>query len=122
MVRKLLVVDDESDILRVVVFRLKKYGYEVHSATDGKSALDMAPRVAPDLIVLDYRMPGMNGLEVCRRLKDNADTRHIPVLIFTASSDDMAERMRESGADGYLLKPVEPNQLFAAIEEKLNKK
>jgi len=119
----ILVVDDSPDSLELISTELMKY-YEVHVATDGARCLELARRVRrPDLILLDVMMPGMDGYEVCRRLKANPDTADIPVLFLSgkAASDD--ERIGlEIGAEDYLAKPVNPAVMLARIRAHLRLK
>ena len=86
MPKKILLVDDEADVLKIVILRLSKAGYEVVIACDGKEALDKARKEMPDLILMDYIMPVLDGMETCRVLKKDKDLAHIPVLFMSASS------------------------------------
>ena len=118
MAKKILAVDDEPDILKVVIFRLKKIGYEVITAIDGKEALDLAERERPDLILLDLRLPIINGYEVCQKIKADEKLKKIPVILLTAStSSEFAEKMKEYQADDYLVKPFEPEELLTKIKK-----
>lgn len=104
-----LVVEDEKDILDVVDFNLRQAGYRVFKATDGAEGLRLAKHEVPDLVVLDLMLPGMDGKEVCRRLKAGEDTRGIPVLMLTALSSETDRIIGfEIGADDYLTKPFSP--------------
>lgn len=116
MPKKILVVDDEPDILKVVVFRLKKKGYEILSATDGQTALDVAKAQRPDLIVLDLRLPVIDGIEVSKRIKADNDLKNTPIILLTASSDNILEKSKTCHADDYLTKPFDPNELFDKIK------
>ena len=80
--KKILVVDDEPDILSVIAFRLKKSGYEIVTAGDGKETLDLMQNWKPDLILLDIQLPVMDGYEVCRRIKADEELKHIPIVFF----------------------------------------
>ncbi len=118
--RKILIVDDELDILRVVVFRLKKAGYEVITAGDGKSGLDLAREEKPDLILLDWRLPVMDGVEVCRRIKEDDNLKKIPVIFLTASmAGEIENKKKEFGAEGYIIKPFEPSELLERVKNQL---
>ena len=119
--KKILIVDDEPDILKAVVFRIKKAGYETVLATDGQEGLEKARAEKPDLILLDWRLPVMNGGEVYQHLQSDNDLKGIPVIILTASreSEDLAVRMREIGVEHVLTKPYEPEELLAEIEKLL---
>lgn len=105
--RKILVVDDEVDAARMLQIGLEQGGYQVITAQDGTEALAMVAATPPDLILLDVKMPGMNGLQVLDRLKGDVATQHIPVVILTAAAEyqDM-QRGWEHGSDLYLTKPI----------------
>jgi len=111
-----LVVDDEEDILELISYNLAKEGYTVHSVTSGEAALSQVLRSPPDVIVLDLMLPGVDGMEVCRRLKRNDATRRIPVIMVTAKTED-ADIVTglEVGADDYVTKPFSPRVLIAHL-------
>ena len=112
-----LVVEDEKDILDVVDFNLRQAGYRVLKATDGAEGLRLARHDNPDLVVLDLMLPGMDGKEVCRRLKAGEDTRGIPVLMLTALSGETDRIIGfEIGADDYLTKPFSPRELALRVQ------
>ena len=119
----ILVVDDSPDSLEQISSELMKY-YEVHVATDGVRCLELARRVRrPDLILLDVMMPGMDGYEVCRRLKANPDTADIPVLFLSGRTAAEDERIGlEIGAEDYLAKPVNPAVMLARVRAHLRLK
>ncbi len=113
----ILVVEDEIDILEVVDFNLQQAGFKVLKATDGGEGHALARREHPDLVVLDLMLPGMDGKEVCRRLKQGEDTRHIPVLMLTALSSETDRIIGfEIGADDYLTKPFSPRELVLRVQ------
>src|SRR3989440_6320140 len=116
MTARVLVVDDVELNVRLLAAKLASEYFEVLSADNGPTALDMAERELPDIILLDVMMPRMDGFEVCRRLKANPRTTDIPVVMVTALSD-VADRLRglESGADEFLTKPVNDTALFARV-------
>lgn len=118
MAKKILVIDDEADLLMMVVARIKKAGYEVLSAKDGKTGLEMARLENPDLILLDLVMPGIDGYQVCRSLKADSKLKAIPVVIFTASfcATDISQKVKELSADGYISKPFQAKQLIEKIQ------
>ena len=121
MAKKILVVDDELDILKVVTFRVKKLGHEVVTATNGQEALDLAHKERPDLILLDIRLPVMDGYEVCRRIKIDEELKHIPIVFLTASSAaKIADKTKEFKADDYLIKPFDPEELLKKIQKFIN--
>ncbi|MFA5337309.1 MAG: response regulator [Candidatus Omnitrophota bacterium] len=116
--KKVLVVDDEVDILKVVSFRLKKAGYEVLTASNGKIALDLISVNRPDLILLDLRMPVMGGEEVCARIKNDALLKDIPIILLTASSGGkIAEKARELGVEDCLVKPFDSDILLKKVQK-----
>ena len=116
--KRILAVDDEPHILKLVSFSLAAKGFDVIEATDGASAIEIAEREQPDLILMDVMMPMLDGYEACRRLKDNPSTAHIPVLMLSAKSQQ-AERKAglECGAEDYVCKPFTTKDLVAQINE-----
>ena len=119
IVKKILFVDDEADLLRVASLRLRKTGYEVFEAIDGKAALEQARAKMPDLIVLDVFLPDMQGDEVARILKADAKTKHIPIILISADSRSLEERARESGAEDFLPKVFDSGALVSKIGKHL---
>ena len=120
---RILVVDDEDDLLELVGYNLTKEGYQVECVASGEEALQSARRQPPDLIVLDLMLPAVDGLEVCRRLKANSKTRDIPIVMLTAKSEegDMIAGL-DCGADDYVGKPFSPRVLNARIKAILRRK
>jgi len=116
MPKKILVVDDERPIVRLVQVNLEHAGYEVVTAYDGKEALEKVEQEKPDLIVLDVMMPQMDGFEVMQRLQANPKTRNIPVIMLTAKAQD-ADVFRgwQSGVTLYLTKPFSPFELISFV-------
>jgi two-component system cell cycle response regulator len=123
MSARILVVDDIEANVRLLEAKLTNEYYEVLTANDGPTALEMAASERPDIILLDVMMPGMDGFQVCRRLKDDPDTRHIPVVLVTAL-DGRSDRVTglESGADEFLTKPIDDVMLFARVKSLLRLK
>ncbi|MEW6380253.1 MAG: response regulator transcription factor [bacterium] len=120
---RILVIDDEEDILEVVRYNLVREGYFVELATCGEEALTKARSELPDLVVLDLMLPGVDGLEVCRTLKNNVTTSHIPVIMLSAKGDDVdIVSGFELGADDYMTKPFSPKVLIARIRAALRKR
>ncbi|HWA61051.1 MAG TPA: PleD family two-component system response regulator [Caulobacteraceae bacterium] len=117
MTARILVVDDIDANLRLLQAKLQAEYYEVLTAHDGVTALALAAAEKPDVVLLDVMMPGMDGFQVCRRLKDDAETRHIPVVLVTAL-DGRADRITglEAGADEFLTKPIDDLMLFARVK------
>lgn len=115
MGKRILVVDDEPSIVKLVQFNLVKEGFEVDVAYDGQTALDMVKKEFPDLLVLDLMLPKIDGLEVCRRLRQ--EKHHIPILMLTAKTDEFDKVLGlELGADDYMTKPFSPRELIARIK------
>ena len=113
---RILLVDDEPSIVKMVSKRLAVEGYEVLVATDGQEALRKAQTEQPDLIILDLMLPKLNGYEVCRLLKFDQKFQHIPIMIFTAKSQEQDECLgRECGADAYLRKPFKARELLSQL-------
>ena len=117
MPRKILAVDDEKHICRLVQVNLERQGYEVVTANDGKEALEKVQTERPDLVVLDVMMPYMDGFEVLQTLRRNPETRDIPVIMLTAKAQD-ADVFKgwQSGVDCYLTKPFNPMELIAFVK------
>ncbi len=116
MTARILVVDDIDANVRLLEAKLEAEYYEVLTANDGPTALAIAASEKPDIVLLDVMMPGMDGFQVCRRLKDDPETRHIPVVLVTAL-DGRADRIQglEAGADEFLTKPIDDVMLFARV-------
>lgn len=117
MPEKILIIDDEIDTLRLVGMMLESKGYLILSAESGRTGIEMAQTEGPDLILLDIMMPGLDGFQVTRQLRDNPATSRIPLIIFTAKSalDDRVTGL-ELGADAYLTKPISSRELCAQIK------
>lgn len=118
----ILVIEDEEDILELVSFNLKKEGFKVSGALTGEDGLELARKEHPDLIVLDLMLPGIDGLEVCRSLKKDSETRGIAVIMLTAKSEetDIVVGL-ELGAEDYVTKPFSPKVLLARIRTVLRR-
>ncbi len=115
-----LVADDDPDILALVRFRLERDGYEVLSAPDGETALDLAMARTPDLAVLDVMMPRLDGYEVTRKLREHGPTTTIPIILLTARVQEPdLERGFEAGADDYVTKPFSPQALGQRVQAAL---
>ena len=121
--KKILVVDDEEDILELVRYNLSREGYEVTCASSGEDGLKAARNELPDLIVLDLMLPGIDGLEVARILNGNNTTKNIPVIMLTAKGEeaDIVTGL-ELGADDYITKPFSPRIMIARIRAVLRRK
>jgi two-component system alkaline phosphatase synthesis response regulator PhoP len=117
---KILVVDDEAYIVEIVKFNLEKEGYEVVVAHDGLKALDMVRTEEPDLIILDIMLPRMDGLEVCRLVKQDQALKAIPIIMLTAKGEEFDTILGlEMGADDYIKKPFSPREMIARVNARL---
>ncbi|MBU0992454.1 MAG: response regulator transcription factor [Proteobacteria bacterium] len=123
MVKKILVVDDEEDILELIKYNLEKDGYAVTCATSGENAVKIAGSTSFDIILLDLMLPGIDGLEVAKKLKKNTKTEHVPIIMLTAKGEesDIVTGL-ELGADDYMTKPFSPKVLTARIKSVLRRK
>jgi len=118
---KILIAEDERDILELIKFTLQYGGYKVIPVSNGSDALEMTKRELPNLALLDVRMPGMSGYEVCKQIKSNRDTKHIPVVFLSAKGQESEiKNGYDSGAVDYILKPFAPDQLLNRLLEVLN--
>jgi CheY-like chemotaxis protein len=120
--KTILVADDESHILSVVSLKLRNAGYRVVTARDGREALEAAQHERPDLIITDYHMPELSGIELCRALKAHESTSNIPAIMLTARGYSLEPHDTEaSGILCMLSKPFSPRQLLATVNEVLQK-
>ena len=115
--KKILIVEDDPTLLKLESVLLASRGYEVECVGDGQTALDTVATMKPDLLLLDIMLPGIDGLEVCRQIKANEATCHIPVIMLTAkkSNEDLVKG-EQAGADGYLTKPFRSAMIIKAIK------
>lgn len=111
--KRILIVDDEANIARIIKFNLEQEGFEVETASDGLMALSRVKEASPDLIVLDLIMPKMDGWEVAQHLKQDPATARIPILILSIVQD--REKGQQAGAAGYLLKPFSMDDLLREV-------
>lgn len=117
MAKKILIVDDEPDILELAMTRLEISGYKVLKVINGEKALEVLKTTVPDLILLDLLLPDIQGDVLCRQLKSNPKFKDIPIILFTASIIRVPEKVEETGADDYIIKPFEPEQLLLKIKK-----
>ncbi|NLG86988.1 MAG: response regulator transcription factor [Firmicutes bacterium] len=111
---KILVVDDEESILRLVSYNLEREGYEVLTAADGNKALAIIEAEKPDLVILDLMLPGMDGIDICRHLR--LARNHVPIIMLTARDDEIDKVLGlQLGADDYVTKPFSPKELMARV-------
>ena len=121
MKKKILVVDDETIIIKYAQLRLKNRGYEVETARDGEEAVEKTRTFRPDLILLDVKLPKKNGYEVCREIKAEEDIASTPIIFWTAhDSVDVERHTRELQASDFILKPFDSTELFEKIQRCLN--
>lgn len=120
--KRVLVADDEAHILNVVSFKLRNAGLVVITARDGTEAFELAKSEVPDLMVVDYQMPGMNGLELCLALREEPGTAHIPTVMLTARGLDIEQpELDRAGICLVLPKPFSPREVLANVEEILER-
>ena len=123
MNERILIIEDEPDIREVISYNLSKEGYRVVSAASGEEGLKSAMSQPPDLVILDLMLPGVYGLDVCRRIRNDSRTAAIPIIVLTARSEesDVITGL-EVGADDYVTKPFSPKVLVARIRARLREK
>ena len=121
--KRVLVADDELAILSVVAYKLRNAGLGVITANDGRQALELARSEVPDLVIIDYEMPGLNGLEVCLQLRAEAGTAQMPIIMLTAREMDIAEAdVKRARISLVMSKPFSPREVLANAEELLSSK
>lgn len=119
---KILLIEDEKDILELIAYNLECSGYDVTKASNGEDGLKLAKKLVPDLVLLDLMLPGMDGFDVCRELKLDKKTRKIPVIMLTARGEDTdIVSGLELGAEDYITKPFSPKILIARIRTVLRR-
>ena len=117
---RILVVEDEESLLKLESILLSSKGYNVTGVMDGKSALEEVILNKPDLVLLDIMLPEMDGFEVCRQIKENPETRHIPVVMLTAKKNSLdVARGQQVGSDAYITKPFKSPKVLDTIQELL---
>ncbi len=120
MSKTILVADDETHILHVVSMKLRNAGYEVITAMDGEEAFELCLSESPDLIITDYQMPVMTGLELCKKLKETEETKDIPAVMLTARGFDIEpDEMLAAGIAADLAKPFSPREVLGKVDELL---
>ncbi len=118
--KKILLVDDSMTMLMSMEGVLKRAGFDVKTATDGNQALGLIDSYAPDLVITDLNMPGMNGIELIKKIKQNASMRFKPILMLTTESQESKKvEAKAAGATGWLVKPVSPTDLTGVIKKVL---
>ena len=122
MSAKILIVDDEPDIVEFIKYNLQKEGYNTLSADNGQSAIDAIKEHNPDLVLLDVMMPQMDGIEACRRIREDEGIRNVFIVFLTARSEEYSEVAGfEAGADDYIPKPIKPRVLISRIKALLKR-
>jgi len=117
MQKTILVVDDEQDIVDHITYNLRKEGYEVATASNGTDAVELAQRMRPDLVILDIMMPGLDGFEVCRTLRQDPSMQSTAIVFLTAKAGEIDQILGlELGADDYIQKPISPRVLLARVK------
>lgn len=121
--KKILIVEDEEDVMELIRYNLAKEGFDCDAVYNGQEAIEKAQATLPDLVLLDLMLPEVDGLEVCKRLKSSPQTEHIPIVMATARSDeaDIVTGL-ELGADDYITKPFSPKVLVARVRAVLRRK
>lgn len=120
--KKILVVDDEVDLVKTIQFALELEGYKVLVSYNGEDALNQARKENPDLILLDIMLPKLDGYKVCRLLKFDEQYKHIPILMMTAKTQEKDKLMgKETGANEYITKPFDMEELMEKVKTYLNK-
>ena len=123
MVKKILVIEDDPATSRLVEYSLRHEGYQVFTASNGLDGIRKALKEAPDLIILDVMLPGLDGFEICHRLRSEPDTATLPILMFSAKAQEMDRNTGLLvGADDYLTKPTAPATIISHVEALLTKK
>jgi len=118
---RILIVDDEVDVVKLMKLTLKKYGYEIFSATDGEMGVALSKETKPDFILLDVKLPKMSGYEVFKAIRKEPELTQIPIVFATAdASVNVTENVELLGAQGYLLKPFAMSELIGKIQQFLN--
>ena len=121
MSKRIVVADDEAHILRVMSMKLTNAGYEVMTAVDGEEALELCGREKPDLLITDFQMPVMSGLELCKQLRSDRRTRNIPAIMLTARGFDIEPSdMVAAGITAVLAKPFSPREVLAKVNDLLD--
>jgi len=119
---KILIADDEPNQLELLSYNLVQAGFDVAQAHDGEAAMTMIEHWQPDLVVLDWMMPHMSGIELCRILRSRADTKLLPIIILSARGEEGDRTLGlDTGADDYMAKPFSPRELVSRVESLLRR-
>ena len=118
----ILIADDEPNQLELMAYNLKKADFVIHQAENGEEALEKVEELSPDLVILDWMMPNMSGIEVCRILRSKDETKKIPIIILSARSEDVDKSLGlDTGADDYISKPFSPIELVSRVKALLRR-
>ena len=118
----ILIADDEPNQLELMSFNLSNAGYSIIKATNGKEAIELIENHSPDLIILDWMMPKISGIDVCRTLRSRSETKQIPIIILSARSEDSDKSLGlDTGADDYISKPFSPKELISRVKALLRR-
>ncbi len=118
----ILIADDEPNQLELMAYNLKKADFVIHQAENGEEALEKVEELSPDLVILDWMMPNMSGIEVCRILRSKDETKKIPIIILSARSEDIDKSLGlDTGADDYISKPFSPIELVSRVKALLRR-
>jgi len=117
MAKKVLVIEDEPDILKMVEFVLTKNKFTVIGAADGPQGLDLFFQESPDLVILDWLLPSMDALDVSRKIRNAGGQKPVPIVLLTATAEDVQQKAKECGACAYFLKPFDYKELVIKIKE-----
>mgnify|MGYP001814806591 CR=1 FL=1 len=121
--RKILIVDDEPDIIEFMQFNFQREGFEVRTTNNGKSAVDLALKYQPEVVLMDVMMPVMDGIEACKEIREQADSYNPLICLLTARGEDYSQLAGfDAGADDYMVKPISPKVLVARIRSLLKMK
>lgn len=122
MTKKIVVVEDEEDILDIITYNLQREGYKVRGALDGAEGLDLIRRETPDLAMLDIMLPGLDGIEICRRMKADSAVRDVPIIMVSARGEESDVVLGLGlGADDYIAKPFKPKEMTARVRAVLRR-
>jgi DNA-binding response OmpR family regulator len=119
MSKKILIIDDDKDMINLLQLRLEQKGYQVISARDGTSGYELIEKENPDLIISDLLIPRLHGFELCKKVKENAQLKHIPIILMTAVYKKTSYKVqgKKYGADDYIQKPFEFPDLLSKVEK-----
>ena len=116
MKTNILIADDEPNQLELMAYNLETSGFGTIKARDGKNALQLIEDHSPDLVILDWMMPNMSGIDLCRTLRSRSETKQLPIIILSARSDDSDKSLGlDTGADDYISKPFSPKELISRV-------